>query len=332
MTLEQVAKRARVSTATVSRVLNDVGVVKETTKKRVLQALTDLNYYPNLHARTLAGGNSRTVGMIVSNVSNPFFMDVFRALDSAARESGYDVLVEHTDYSADQLMAGVESLLSNRVSGLAIVVSEMAPAVLAKVQASKLPVVFYDVGVPGANITNIRVRYELGMCRVVQYLHSLGHRRMAFVGHHDSLSPLQVRKAAFVETVSQYGAEVDYTVAVSVDNPAGGANAARELLTSPFKPTAIVCVNDYMAIGVLREVRRQGLSVPGDICVTGFDNIELSEFTYPALTTVNIPRAKIGKLAFEAIMSARQEPQAAREILLDPELVVRDSTGPARER
>lgn len=332
MTLEQVAKRARVSTATVSRVLNDVGVVKETTRKRVLQALTDLNYHPNLHARTLAGGNSRTVGMIVSNVSNPFFMDVFRALDGAARESGYDVLVEHTDYDASQLKAGVESLLSNRVSGLAIVVSEMAPAVLAKVHASKLPVVFYDVGEPGDSITNIRVRYELGMRRVVQYLYSLGHRRMAFVGHHESLSPLQVRRTAFVETVSQYGGEVDYTVAVDVDNPAGGANAARELLTSPFEPTAIVCVNDYMAIGVLREVRRQGLSVPGDICVTGFDNIELSEFTHPALTTVNIPRAQIGRLAFDAIMSARQANQAPREILLDPELVVRDSTGPARRR
>jgi DNA-binding LacI/PurR family transcriptional regulator len=326
MTLEEVAKRARVSTATVSRVLNDLEVVKESTRKRVLQALEDLNYHPNLHARTLAGGKSRSLGMIVSNVSNPFFVDVFHALDAAARRNGYDVLVEHTEYSVNQLIAGVRSLLGNRVAGLAVVVSEMGPSVIREVQASGLPAVFYDVGAPGPNTTNIRVRYELGMQRVVQYLYSLGHRRMGFVGHHAGLSPLQVRRKAFVDTVKQFGGEVEYKVVTDVDSPAGGMHATREMLAGGLKPTAIVCVNDYMAVGVLRESRAHGLSVPGDISITGFDNIEFSEFTNPALTTLNIPRGTIGQMAFEALMRKEEAP---REILLDPELVVRDSTGPA---
>ena len=328
MTLEEVAKRARVSTATVSRVLNNLEVVKESTRRRVLQAVEELNYHPNLNARTLAGGKSRTIGMIVSNVSNPFFVDVFRGLDSAARDRHYDVLVEHTDYKVAQLLESVHTMLGKRVAGLAVIVSEMAPEVIAEIEASGLPAVFYDVGAPGEKITNLRVRYETGMQRVVQYLHSLGHRRMAFVGHHAGLSPLQVRKKAFLATVKQYGKGVECKTALGGDSPAGGVEATRELLASGFKPTAIVCVNDYMAVGVLRELRSQGLAVPGDVSVTGFDNIEISEFTNPALTTVNIPRAAIGQMALEALLR-EDGATAAREIVLDPELVLRDSTGAA---
>lgn len=328
MTLEQVAKRARVSTATVSRVLNNLEVVKDSTRRRVLQAVEELKYHPNLHARSLAGGKSSTIGMIVSNVANPFFVDVFRSLDEAARDRNYDVLVEQTDYRVERLVESVRTMLGKRVAGLAVIVSEMAPEVIREIEESGVPVVFYDVGAPGPKTTNVRVRYEAGMLRVVQYLYSLGHRQMAFVGHHAGLSPLQVREKVFIETVRQYGKEVEFRTALNVDSPAGGAQAARDLLTSGFRPTAVVCVNDYMAMGVLRELRSHGLIVPTDVSVTGFDNIEFSEFTNPPLTTLNIPRASIGRMAVDALL---REPESgsAREILLDPELVVRDSTGAA---
>lgn len=329
MTLEQVAKRARVSTATVSRVLNNLEVVKDSTRRRVLAAVEELKYHPNLHARSLAGGKSNTIGMIVSNVGNPFFVDVFQSLDAAARERNFDVLLEQTDYRVERLIESVRTMLGKRVAGLAVIVSEMAPEVIREIEESGVPVVFYDVGAPGPKTTNVRVRYEAGMQRVVQYLHSLGHRRMAFVGHHAGLSPLQVREKVFLETVRQYGRMVEYRTALNVDSPSGGAEAARELLGRGFQPTAIVCVNDYMAMGVLRELRAQGLSVPADVSVTGFDDIEFSEFTNPALTTLNIPRASIGAMAVEALLRDH-EGGSTREILLDPELVVRDSTGPAR--
>lgn len=329
MTLEQVAKRARVSTATVSRVLNNQGVVREVTKRRVLQAVEELNYHPNLHARSLAGGKSRTIGAIVSNLSNPFFVDIFQSLDCAARQQNYDVLVEHTDYRADRLLAGVRSMIGKRVAGLAIVVSEMDQSVLDEIDNSGLPAVIYDVGAPGPKTTNIRVRYEIGMQRVVQYLHSLGHRRMAFIGHHAGLSPLQTRLSAFLDSVKQYGAAVTHKMASGDDGPAGGMRAAREVLQSDFQPTAIICVNDYMAVGVLRELRSRGLSVPGDVSVTGFDNVEFSEFTNPALTTLDIPRASIGQVALETLIRANGETGRSREIVFEPELVVRDSSGPA---
>lgn len=329
MTLTRVAKRAGVSTATVSRVLNKIEVVKDSTRRRVLNAIEELNYYPNLHARSLAGGKSRTLGVLVSNLSNPFFVDVFQAMDAAARASGYDVLVEHTGYLVSQLHAGVRSMLGKRVAGLAVIVSEMEESIIEEIRASGRPAVFYDVGAAGENVTNIRVRYELGTQRAVQYLYSLGHRRMAFVGHHTALSPLHVRRKAFLGAVGRYGGDVTWKIALGPDSPAGGAQAARELLLSGFEPSAIVSVNDYMALGVLRELRAHNLSVPGDVSVTGFDNISLSEFTNPALTTLNIPREAIGHMAVKALLREGDAPPPPPEVLLEPELVLRDSTGPA---
>ncbi|HEY6290634.1 MAG TPA: LacI family DNA-binding transcriptional regulator [Terriglobia bacterium] len=329
MTLAKVAQRAGVSTATVSRVLNNQGIVKDSTRKRVLSVVETLNYYPNLHARSLAGGKNNTIGLIVSNLSNPFFVDVFQAMDATARAHGYDVLVEQTDYKVNQLRAGVRSLLGKRVVGLAIIVSEMEEGLLAEIQASERPTLFYDVGAPAENSTNIRVRYELGTQRAVQYLYSLGHRRMAFVGHHSALNPLQVRREAFLGAVAGYDGAVSWKIALGPDSPAGGAQAVGELLLSGFRPTAIVCVNDYMAIGVLSQLRVHNYSVPADISVTGFDNISLSQFTNPPLTTLNIPREAIGQMAARALLPDWAGMPIPPEVLLEPEFVLRESTGPA---
>jgi DNA-binding LacI/PurR family transcriptional regulator len=184
MNLEEVAKKARVSTATVSRVLNNVAVVKSSTRTRVMKAVAELKYHPNLHARTLAGGKSLTLGMIVSNMENPFFFDIFRTLESDAHAQGYEVVVANTDYRSEQLVTSIRLMIGRRVAGLAAIVSEMDPALIEELTDSRIPVVFYDVGAPRRNITNIRVNYQRGVEKVVDYLHGLGHSRMAFVGHH----------------------------------------------------------------------------------------------------------------------------------------------------
>lgn len=332
MTLEEVARRAKVSTATVSRVLNSTGLVRETTRKRVLQAVKELKYYPNLHARTLAHGKSDVIGMIVSNIQNPFFVDIFVSLESAASQRGYQVLLEHTDYRSTRLVSSVRSMLGRRLAGLAVIVSEMEPSLMEELTHRGLPVVFYDVGRSTRNIQNIRVRYEVGVKRTVEYLYSLGHRRMAFAGHHAGLSPLQVRRKTFLDTMETYADQVSHTTVETTDSPSGGRQAVRLLLDRGFTPSAILCVNDYMAIGVLRELEERGLRVPQDVSVTGFDNIELSEFTHPTLTTVDIPRRVIGQMAFDAlVLEAPAEQAFGAEIVIEPELVVRQSTGPARQ-
>jgi DNA-binding LacI/PurR family transcriptional regulator len=329
MSLQAVAKKAGVSPSTVSRVLNDLSIVKNTTRARVMKAAAELKYHPNLHARSLARGSSRTLGIIVSNMDNPFFLDIFRTLQSDAHARGYEVVVANTDYSPDQLLSSIRLMIGWRVAGLAAIVSEMHGDLIRLIIDSHIPTVFYDVGSTAENITNVRVDYRKGMHRIVQYLHSIGHRRMAFLGHHSTLRPIDDRRQSFLETIGEFKCEAVRTVAAE-DGLEGGRHAAQELLSSSERPTAIVCVNDFMAVGVLRYLRERGIRVPREISVTGFDNIRLAEFCSPSLTSVHIPRDRIGHIAFERLVAGETKSRSsARELLIDPELVVRESTGPA---
>jgi len=327
MSLENVAQRARVSPATVSRVLNNIGVVKSSTRTRVLKAIEELKYYPNVHARALAGGVSRTLGLIVSNLENPFFLDIFRVLEQEAHANGYEVLVANTDYDSQWLHSSVRIMLGRRVAGLALVVSEIEPAILDELEERKIRTVVYDVGSPRRSILSIKSNYRKGVERVSEYLRSLGHKRMAFVGHHTALGPLSDRKRTFIN-VMERASDLQFTTVADTDDYAGGRRAVQQLFASKFRPTAILCVNDFMAVGVLRQLRDMGIEVPGDISVTGFDNITLSAVVYPALTTLHIPRDQIGRQIF-ASLTQKQPSKTQQEIIFVPELVVRESTGRA---
>lgn len=329
VTLEEVAKRAGVSTATVSRVLNGTVSVRESTRRRVLAAAQALNYFPNIHASALASGRSRMLGVVVSSVDNPFFLDIFRAMEAAATEAGYSLVLEQTSYQADRLEKSLISLQGLRLAGVAVIASEVERRLLDDLARRNLPVVVYDSAHPAAHIRSIRVRYEVGMRRAIEYLQSLRHRRMAFVGHHAGLTPLQERKQTFIDAMQRYASAAEYATAEHEDTPQGGRQATAALLDSGFRPTAILCVNDFMAIGVLRELRERGLRVPEDVSVTGFDNITLSEFTVPALTTLDIPRWRIGRMSFEALVNHSGAARFAPDTVIEPELVLRGSTGPA---
>lgn len=331
MSLEDVARRARVSTATVSRVLNGVDVVRPSTRARVMKAVSELKYHPNLHARSLAGGRSKTLGVIVSNLENPFFLDVYRSLETDCHNHGYEVLVANTDYRAEQLVASIRLMIGRRVAGLAVIVSEMENVLVQELIDSGIPVVFYDVGPSTRNITNIRVNYKKGVERVMDYLVSLGHRKLAFVGHHSALGPINERHRAVLDVTARLAPDAEIRESTDGDSLEGGRQAARRILASGYEPTAIVCVNDLMAVGVLKQLRESGIRVPEDISVTGFDNITLSEFCSPSLTTVHIPRDRIGHILFTTLAPEEEEGDSAgKEIVIDPEFLVRESSGPAR--
>jgi LacI family transcriptional regulator len=325
MNLEDVARRAGVSTATVSRVLNNIGVVRKATRNKVLKAADELKYSPNLHARALAG-QSRTIGLIVSNLENPFFLDIFHHLDLGAHELGYEVLIANTAYDPERLARSIQLMLGRRPTGLGIVVSELDAKVLDELSERKIRTVAYDAAGIRPGVTNIRTDYKLGMERVAEYLYSLGHRRMAFVGHHSALGPLNDRRQAFVEAMQRFDGVEQVTVA-NDDGFAGGRAAVRDIFGQGFRPTAIICVNDFMAIGVLRQLRDLGLRVPEDVSVSGFDNISLSEVSSPALTTLHIPRDLIGRQILEQLVGTPESD--GKEIVTEPELIVRESTGRA---
>jgi DNA-binding LacI/PurR family transcriptional regulator len=331
MSLETVAKRARVSTATVSRVLNGVDVVKTSTRARVIKAIADLKYHPNLHARSLAGAVNKTIGVVVSNLDNPFFLDVYRAVESDCHSEGYEVVVANTLYRPEQLAASVRTMIGRRVAGLALIVSEMDDEIVQELTEGQTPVVLYDVGAAGGHVTKIRVNYRRGVERIVDYLSSLGHKHFGFIGHHSGLAPLSERCNAVLESVKVTDSRATVRQALDTDSLQGGRRAAAELLSSGELPTAIICVNDLMAVGALLELRERGLQVPRDISVTGFDDIELAKYCYPALTTVNIPRDQVGHTVFRSLAVGGGAREAlGREFSINPELVVRESTGAAR--
>jgi len=331
MNLEEVALRAKVSTATVSRVLNNMNVVRSATRDRVMKAIEDLNYHPNLHARSLAAGKSRTFGVLVSNMENPFFFDIVCQVEAEAHRCGYEVVVANTNYQPDQLLKGIRLMTGRRVAGLAVIVSEIEPGIVDELLGAKFPVVFYDVGTPRRNITNIRLNYRKGMDRLAEYLHVLGHnKRIAWIGHHVEYGPLCERRDALVDAYKRFAPDTEIQTFLGKDNLEGGWQTTREMLSSGFKPTAVVCANDFMAVGVLRALREEHISVPGEVSVTGLDNIKLSEFCYPTLTTVHVPRDRIGHMVFEKLItSAENRPSHGSEFFIDPDLVVRESTGPA---
>jgi LacI family transcriptional regulator len=333
VTLEKVAGRARVSTATVSRVLNNTGRVSESTRARVLRAVAELKYHPNVHARTLAHGQSRTLGLIVSNLRNPFFLDIFRTLEMEAHEKGLEVVVANTDYRPDQLLIHTRLMLGRRLAGLALIVSESHPELLDVLADSRAPVVFFDESSGADNVVNITVDYASGTRRAVEYLYSLGHRHFAFVGHHTALEPLDVRRRTFLDTVKSCCSKARARTVAGEDSPEGGLRATRHLLETGFEPTAVVCVNDLMALGVLRALRQAGLGIPKDVSVVGCDNISLSEFACPPLSTINIPRGKIGHIILQALMPGEgSTPILGRAVEIQPELLIRDSTGPPPDR
>jgi LacI family transcriptional regulator, galactose operon repressor len=327
MKLDQVARRARVSTATVSRVLNNTGLVKNSTRARVLKAIEELKYSPNLHARSLAGGKSRSIGVIVSNIENPFFLDIYKAVEEGAHSAGYELVMANTDYNSERLVTSVRLMIGRRVAGLAAIVSEMDADLIEELSGHRIPVVFYDVGEPRRNITNIRVNYRRGMEKLTSYLYSLGHRRVGFVGHHATLGPIHERVKVLLDAAGRY-ADLVVETSADTDTLEGGRRAARALFAANPRLTAIVCVNDVTAVGALRELRERGLRVPEDVSVTGFDNVNLAQFCHPALTTVHIPRDQIGRTICECLMDREHAP-LEHEFVIDPELVLRDSTGPA---
>jgi LacI family transcriptional regulator len=329
MNLEQVARHAKVSTATVSRVINNPELVRSYTRARVMKAVDELKYQPNLHARSLAGGKSRSIGFIVSNIENPFFLDIYKAVEAGAHAAGYEVVMANTDYRPERLVSSVRLMIGRRVAGLAAIVSEMDPELIDELNGSRIPVVFYDVGIRRKNITNIRVNYRRGMEKLTDYLYSLGHRRLGFVGHHAALGPIHERETVVLDSVSRYP-DLQVQTAADSDNFEGGRRAARTLLSANPRITAMVCVNDVMAVGALRELRDSGIRVPQDISVTGFDNIKLAQFCYPALTSVAIPRDEIGKIICDSLI-LRNHAILEHEMVIDPELVLRESSGPAAQ-
>ncbi len=332
MNIKEVAARAHLSTATVSRTINNSGLVRPSTAEKVQRAIRELGYYPNTQARALVSGRSRMFGLIISDIVNPFFPELVKSFEFAAIHHGYEVIVANTDYDSERMSGCVRRMIERKVDGVAVMTSELDRHLLDELSHRRLPIVFLDVGKLKPLISNINVDYSRGIGEAVQHIVSLGHQRVGFISGPLTLKSARTRRSAFLKCIAACGiGERQRSVVEGNHKIDGGESAMMRLLSLPNPPTAVLTSNDLTAIGALRAVARTGLHVPNDISVVGFDDIELSRFTQPPLTTIRLSRDELGRKAFDALyetVAGQQRP--GQEIKVSTRLVVRESTAPVK--
>lgn len=338
MSIRDVAKRAKVSIATVSRAMNNPATVDPETAKRVRRAVDELNYYPDSHARSLVSGRSRLLGLIVSDITNPFFPELVQGFENVALREKYEIMVGSTAYDSVRMAQCVRRMLERKVEGVAIMTSEMDQPLIDQLVRRKIPSVFLDVGSIRPFISNIQVDYARGIRQAVDHLIQLGHDRIGFISGPVGLKSADIRRQAFLECLKETGNLEEKELVTAGDHTIdGGLQAMSLLLDRPNCPTAVLASNDLTAIGAMRAVRRKGLTVPGDISIIGFDDIHFAAFTEPPLTTVALSRWELAENAFHALMkhiepADVEQTQRGAEYKVTPVLVIRESTArPARQ-
>lgn len=332
--IKDVAREAEVSTATVSHVINNTRFVSDAVRARVLQAIEQCRYYPNAHARSLASGNSRILGLIISDITNPFFPELVKSIEAAAFEQGYDVVLSNTNYDAERTSHYVRRFIERKVAGVALMTSEMDKSLIEELARREVSVVFLDSGEAGLHMSNLRVGYETGIKQAILHLAELGHCNIAFIGGPAHLRSARRRLEAFRQTMREILPDSPEQIFQGDFKIEGGKLAAQNMLAAAGElPTAVIAANDLMAFGAISEMRAAGLNVPQDVSVVGFDNIAFSSVTEPALTTVNLPRRKLGQMAVEALITTLSNAtQHGVEIEIPTELIVRQTTAPAKIR
>ncbi len=336
MDIREIAKRAKVSTATVSRTINRVPTVDPQLAKRVWKVVEELGYYPNTQARALVSGRTRIFGLIVSDMTNPFFPEIVQSFEDIAVEHGYEILLTSTVHDPKRMEGSVRRMIERRVEGVAILTFGMEESLLEGLRFRKVPLVFIDVGPPLPHVCNIRIDYQRGIRQAVQHLAALRHERIAFIAGPLHLPSAVTRKAAFESSLREIGMRVDPELILQGDHTMeGGMRAYDELAKNGASPTAIMCSNDMTAIGVIREAYERGVSVPQELSVVGFDDIRLSRFFIPPITTIQMSQVEIARLAFKALVTEveREAPSAkGTEYVLNTDLVLRKSTALASQK
>lgn len=330
MDIREIARRAKVSTATVSRTINRIPTVDPQLAKRVWKVVEELGYYPNTQARALVSGRSRIFGLIVSEITNPFFPEIVQSFEDIAVQHNYEILLTSTVHDPKRMEASVRRMIERRVEGVAILTFGMEESLLDDLRFRKVPLVFVDVGPHVPRVSNIRIDYQHGIRQAVQHLAAMRHERIAFITGPLTLKSAIARKAAFEESIREIGKVVDPQLIIEGDHTMeGGMRALERLIKEPDPPTAIMCSNDLTAIGVMREAFDKGISIPKELSVVGFDDVRLAQFVIPPLTTIQMSQTEIARLAFRALISEveREAPSpSGTEYLLPTNLVLRNST------
>jgi LacI family transcriptional regulator len=338
VTIKDVARRANVSFTTVSHVINKTRPVSRDTIARVNQAIADLGYFPSELARSLKSSRTRTIGMIVTTTSNPFFGEVIRGVERACFDAGYALMLCNTDDVAQRLVAYMRTLFAKRVDAVVVMTSNASPEFFRRLgQIKRVPVVAIDA--PANTVASVFSDDSiLGGRIVADFLADRGFTRIACVSGPADHPRMIDRLVGFTAALEDRGLKLDpglvHRTALSME---GGRAIAPTLLGKPAesRPDAIFALSDVVAIGLLHGARELGLAIPEDVSVVGYDDIEFAGYTFPPLTTVRQPAAEIGAAAARAIIDHLDgDAPLPGAVALKPELILRQSVdaGPRKGR
>jgi len=332
MNITAVAMKARVSTATVSRTINGSATVKPKTAERVRRAIEALSFYPDVNARALGSGRSSLYGLIISDITNPFFPELVRAFEEVAVEHKQEVLIANTNYDKARMETCVIRMLQRKVDGVAIMTSEMDDRLIKVFSCRHIPLVLLDTGSPVPGVSSVRFDYRSGVVAAMDHLVSLKHSKIAFISGPLTLASAQVRFSSFTETMAQHDLTSPKRMITEGNHRVdGGHRAMKRILSGKVLPTAVMCSNDLTAIGAMSAIFERGLRVPEDISVVGYDDIQLAAHTHPSLTTLRLPRTELANRAFHSLFGKRSADRKTLPMgethVFHPELIVRKSTG-----
>ena len=333
VTLREIARHLSLSESTVSRALNNDPRVREETRRRVLEAARVLKYRPNAVARSLATQKSRVIGLVISDIANPFFAAVVAGVEALARQHAYGLLLANTGGDPEQEIRYIRTLAERRVEGILFMSGRLPFEVAEALRESSLPVVTVERDASAYGFPSVRIDNQKESAAAVQYLINLGHRRIACItGTLSDAESGYARLEGYRAALQAAGIPYDPALVVEGDfRMESGFRAMQLLLRVRPRPTAVFAASDAMAIGAIKAARAAGLSVPDDLAVVGFDNTILATVSTPALTTVAQPLFEIGETATRLLLRlAAGEAVPDSQVFLPCQLVIRESCGGTR--
>lgn len=327
-TMKDVARLAGVSTSTVSHVINNNRYVSEAVREKITAAIAQLNYAPSALARSLKLNQTRTIGMLLTASSNPFYSEVVRGVERSCFERGYSLVLCNTDGDEDRMNRSLETLLQKRVDGLLIMCTEShIPSRDVLSRYPSIPSVMMDWSPFEGGSDIIQDNSLLGGEIATRYLISCGYTRIACIAGPQDKTPARMRLEGFRKAMKAASLPIlpDYVVSGDFEFE-GGYNAMNQLLTLNPLPQAVFTSNDAMAVGVYHALFQAGLMVGQDVAVIGYDDIELARYMTPPLTTIHQPKDELGELAIDMLIHRLVEPGGSQQLLvLTPELIKRSS-------
>jgi LacI family transcriptional regulator len=331
LSIREVAKRAGVSLGTVSNVLNRPEIVAEETRERVQAVITEIGFVPNGSARQLRVGRSPHIGLVVLDVANPFFTEVARGVEDLANKEGYVVILCNSDDSLERESHYLKVLEEQRTQGILITPVQNDASYLHRFRQRGIAVVLLDRPSRIKDLCSVAVDDVRGGEIAAAHLLEQGHQRIAFVHGPLSIRQCADRKRGVLRAVKAAGLDPQSTIldiTTAAQSAWEGEQSVEQLLGSNLKPTAVFCANDLLALGLMRALIRRGLSIPGDMAMVGYDDVEFASVLSTPLTSIRQPKYELGRAAAELLLDEATHPEIHqhKHIVYQPELIVRESS------